>query len=132
MTTNQAVTTITFENVENTLETMPVGTRVARRHPTQGDRLATVTGWSSDGSALAVEWDNGGSTVSPASFRTYALVIEAPAAMTTNRYTKGQAVTVDFTGLGHVVACEYVTAHAQGGHVVKVMGKNVRVSKVTA
>jgi predicted metalloprotease len=52
--------------------------------------------------------------------------------MTTNQYAKGQAVTVDFTGLGHVVACEYVKAHAQGGHVVKVMGKNVRVFKVTA
>ena len=85
MTTTRAAATITFENVENTPETMSVGTRVARRHPTQGDRLGTVTGWSSDGGSLAVEWDNGGSTVSPASFRTYALVIEAPAAMTTNR-----------------------------------------------
>ncbi len=67
---------ILTRSVPNTPDTMPVGTRIM--HAARGT-LGRVTGWTSDGRSLAVEWDNGGSCVAPASHRSYMLVVEGHA-----------------------------------------------------
>lgn len=67
-----------FENVDNTPAELPIGTRVARRHPTQGTLYGTVVGWTSDGLDICVKFDGGGTTVHPASFRSYWRVVEDP------------------------------------------------------